>query len=87
MAALLCEIFGNLFRPVSADPSWRVWERGTAMQLARGFYDDRRFGDLPILADALEEAGCTEASILQHCRGKGPHIRRCWCVSLLLSRS
>jgi hypothetical protein len=49
-------------------------------------YDSRDFTDMPILADALEEAGCTDSNILMHCRGPGPHVRGCWVVDLLLGK-
>lgn len=87
MATLLREIVGNPFSPVTVDPAWRAWNGGTVIQLAQAIYNEGRFADLPILADALEETGCTEASILQHCRGKRPHARECWCCDLLLGRS
>jgi hypothetical protein len=57
------------------------------VQLACAIYDDRAFEQLPILADALEEAGCDNADILAHCRGPGPHVRGCWLVDLLLGKS
>jgi hypothetical protein len=44
---------------------------------------ERRWEDLPILADALEEAGCTNAEMLSHCRSGARHARRCWVVDLL----
>ena len=59
----------------------------TVVQLAQSIYDDRAFDRLPILADALEEAGCTDAAILDHCRGPGPHVRGCWAVDLLLGKT
>jgi hypothetical protein len=81
--ALLRDIFGNPFRPVSFDLTWRT---PTARKLAQAVYDTRRFEDLPILADALEEAGCTDAEVLAHCRGGGDHVRGCWVVDLVLGR-
>jgi hypothetical protein len=54
--------------------------------LAHLIYDQRRFTDLPVLADALEEAGCTDQTILDHLRGPGPHVRGCWAVDLLLGK-
>jgi hypothetical protein len=73
---LLRDIFGPLpFRPIPFDPAWRT---PAARKLARAIYDDRRFNDLPILADALEEAGCDDPDILSHLRGPGPHVRGCW---------
>jgi|SRR5579884_2824963 len=87
-ADLLRDIFGTLaFRGVSLDPSLLVWNGGTVVKLAQGIYDDRAFDRLPVLADALEEAGCTDVDILGHCRQPGPHVRGCWCVDLLLAKS
>jgi hypothetical protein len=79
---LLC-IFGNPFRPAALEPSCRT---ALIEQMARGIYDDRRFEDLPILADALEEAGCTSRDVLDHCRSPGPHVRGCWAVDLILNK-
>ena len=84
--ALLRCLFGNPFRPVSLDPAWLGWNAGTVVKLAQAIYDDRRFGELPVLADALEDAGCTDAAILAHCRGPGEHVRGCWAVDLVLGR-
>jgi hypothetical protein len=83
---LLRDILGNPFRPASIDPTWLVWNSGTVPKLAQAIYDERRFGDLPILADALEEAGCDNTDVLAHCRGPGPHVRGCWVVDLLLGK-
>jgi hypothetical protein len=84
---LLRCIFGPpLFRPVSLDPSWLAWCDGSVVRLAQAIYAERRFEDLPILADALEEAGCTDASILDHLRGPGPHTRGCWPLDLSLGK-
>ena len=68
---LLHEILGNPFRPVAVDPSWLVWNDGTVVKMAQAIYDERAFDRLPVLADALEEAGCTNADILAHCRLPG----------------
>jgi hypothetical protein len=84
---LFRDIFGNPFRPVAVDPAWLAWNHGTVPAIARHIYDDRAFHDLPILADALEDAGCTNADLLAHCRGPGPHVRGCWAVDLLLGNS
>jgi hypothetical protein len=83
---LLREMYGNPFGPVSLDPTMLTWNGGTVPKLAQVIYDDRRFSDLPILADALEEAGCDNAEILSHCRQPGPHVRGCWLVDLLLGK-
>jgi hypothetical protein len=85
--ALLRDIFGNPFRPPSPlDASVLTWSGGTVVTLARSIYQDRHFDDLPVLADALEEAGCTDAALLEHLRGPGPHVRGCWAVDLILAK-
>ena len=84
IADRLRDIFGNPFRPVAVDPTWLT---STAVALARGIYDDRAFDRLPILADALQDAGCENADVLDHCRGPGPHVRGCWVVDLVLGKS
>jgi hypothetical protein len=84
---LLRCIVGPLpFRSRIIDPAWLAWNAGTIPKLAQAIYDDRRFSDLPILADALGEAGCTDADILAHCRSEGPHVRGCWVVDLILGK-
>jgi hypothetical protein len=81
---VLRDIFGNPFRPVTADPRWLT---STVLDLARLIYDERSFDRLPILADALMDAGCDAEELLNHCRGEGPHVRGCWAVDLLLGKS
>jgi hypothetical protein len=70
-----------------AAAAWLRWQDGTIRRVAQAIYEDNRFEDLPILADALEDAGCTDAELLEHCRGEGPHARGCWVVDLLLGRN
>jgi hypothetical protein len=65
---------------------WLNWRDSTITKLAQTIYDDRRFDILPILADALQEAGCTSEEIIQHCHSPGPHVRGCWVVDLLLGK-
>jgi hypothetical protein len=86
-ARILRCILGNPFHPVVADPAWRTWNDSTIPRLAQAVYDDRTFAALPILADALEEAGCDNADILAHCRSGGEHVRGCWVVDLLLGKA
>jgi hypothetical protein len=76
-------VFGNPFRPVQLNPSWLT---PAVCSLSRTIYDERRFEDLPILADALEEAGCLHSDILNHCRGPRLHVRGCWAVDLVLGK-
>jgi hypothetical protein len=84
-ADLLRDLAGNPFHPRAADPLRQL--AGVPVQIAGVIYQERRFADLPVLADALEEAGCTDAAILEHCRGPGPHVRGCWVVDALLGRT
>lgn len=84
-ADLLRELFGPLpFRDVPVSSSWLRWNDGTVVKLARALYDGRRFDELGILADALEEAGCAEPELLAHCRAGGEHVRGCWALDLIL---
>jgi hypothetical protein len=91
---LFRDIFGNPFRPVTVDPHWLTWSSGTIPKLAQEIYNGRRLPQgtldntrLAILADALEEAGCTNPDILDHCRKPGTHVRGCWVIDLILGKS
>jgi hypothetical protein len=84
--ALVHDVFGNPFRPAALDPAWLAGAGGSARPIAQVIYDRRRFEDLPVLADALEEAGCANADILHHCRAPGAHARGCWVLDLVLGR-
>ncbi len=86
LGQLIRDIFGNPFRPVGLDPAWLTWHDGLLVFMARQIYDSRDFADMPVLADALEEAGCTDSSILGHLRGPGPHVRGCWVIDLLIGK-
>jgi hypothetical protein len=81
--ALFRELFGNPFRPVSVDLSWLT---STVLALAQGIYNEKAFDRMPILADALEDSGCTNTAILEHLRSAGSHVRGCWAVDLLLDK-
>ncbi len=83
---LLRCLVGNPFRPSPFDRTWLAWKGGTIPKLAQAIYDERAFDRLPILADALEEAGCTDAAILTHCRQPGPHFRGCFVVDWVLEK-
>ena len=84
---LIRELFGNPFRPAALAPDWLRWHDGTVVKLARAIYNDRAFDWLPILADALEEAGCSDQDILGHCRTGGEHVRGCWVVDTILGKT
>jgi hypothetical protein len=83
---LLRELFSNPFRSFFVDPAWLTWSDGTVRGLAQAIYDERSFDRLPILGDALEDAGCADTELLAHCRGAGLHVRGCWALDLLLGR-
>jgi hypothetical protein len=84
---ILRDLFGNPFRPPGLDPAWLRWRDGAVKKWARRIYEERRFDELPVLGDALEEAGCIDRTTLAHCRGSGEHVRGCWVVDLLLGKS
>jgi hypothetical protein len=76
-------VFGNPFRPVTLSPSWIT---STVDALARQMYESQDFSPMPILADALQDAGCDSDDVLSHCRGTGPHTLGCWVVDLVLGK-
>lgn len=78
---LLRDMFGNPFCPESVHPACLTTR---VKSLAKAIYDERRFADMPVLADALQEAGCDAEGILSHCRRPGEHFRGCWVIDLLL---
>jgi hypothetical protein len=80
---LLREIFGNPFRPVCAELAWLTSD---VLALARGIYDDKAFDRMPILADALQDAGCDNVNVLDHCREEREHVRGCWVIDMLLGK-
>ena len=83
-ADLLRDLFSEWFRPVELDLAWLTSD---VLALARGMYESRDFGAMPILADALQDAGCDNADVLAHCRGANAvHVRGCWVVDLLLGK-
>ena len=93
--ALLRDIFGPLpFWPVSSDPTWLAWHGGAIPKLARSVYDERELPSghldparLAVLADMLEEAGCSNAEVLGHLRGPGPHVLGCHVLDAVLGKS
>jgi hypothetical protein len=82
--ALLRDVFENPYRPGWVDPAVLI---PSVVSLAEVIYADRAFDRLPILADALQDAGCDDSDILDHCRGGGPHVRGCWVVDLVLGKA
>jgi hypothetical protein len=83
MSHLLRDIVGNPFAPPPGRPACLAAEDGTVARLARAIYDERAFDGLPVLADALEEAGCTDRALLDHFRQGGEHARGCWALDCI----
>jgi hypothetical protein len=86
-AAIFRDLIGNPFRPSAIAPASLDWNGGTVGKIALAIYHNREFDHLGIVADALEEAGCTDANILAHCRGPGSHVRSCWALDLVLVKN
>ncbi len=84
--AAVREVVGNPFRTPEVDPAWLGWNDGAVVKMARVIYEERRFEDLPILGDALEDAGCACPDLLAHCHQGGEHYRGCWVVDLVLGK-
>jgi hypothetical protein len=83
----LRDLFGPLpFRPVTCSSMVFSWNDSMVPRIAQAVYDERAFDGLPILADALEDAGCDNEEVIRHCRSAGAHVRGCWAVDLLLAR-
>jgi hypothetical protein len=92
-SVLFRDLFGTPFRPIILKRAWLTWHNATILKLAQAIYEDRQLPSghldahrLAVLADALEDAGCTDQDVLGHCRGQGPHVRGCWVVDLLLGK-
>jgi hypothetical protein len=82
----LCPFVRDIFpfRPVTFSSEWRT---STVTTLAQQMYDSRDFSAMPILADAIQDAGCSDEAILTHCRGPGPHVRGCHAVDAILGKA
>lgn len=87
MTTLFRDIFGPRHPSATVNKPLLAWNGATVPKIAQAIYTDRAFDQLPILADALEDAGCDNAEILDHCRGPGPHVRGCWVVDLILGKT
>lgn len=85
LCSILRDVFGNPFRAVAFAPAWRT---DTAVSIARGMYESRDFSGMPILADALQDAGCDSDDVLTHCRDVSQvHVRGCWVVDRVLGKA
>ncbi len=85
-AALIRCLLGNPYRPVALPRTVLAWNGGAVVKLAQAIDEERRFEDMGILADALEEAGCADAAVLGHCRRPGPHAHGCHVLDAVLGR-
>jgi hypothetical protein len=84
---LLRDLFGPFpLHPVTVQPDVLAWNGRLVVRLAQAIYDERRWGDMPLLGDALLDAGCDNEEVLAHCRAGGEHIRGCWVLDLCLGR-
>lgn len=84
---ILHDLLGNPFHPLlTINPSWLRWSDGIVVKIGQTIYGERRFEDMPLLADYLEDAGCDDEIMLAHFRSKGPHVRGCWVLDLLLGK-
>lgn len=80
------DIFGNPFRMPTIEPAWLTWNSRAVAKLAREIYERGAFERMPLLADALEETGCADETLLGHLRGEGMHVRGCWALDALLGK-
>lgn len=83
---LIRDCFDNPFQPAETAPEWLGYQDKAVVRMAQSIYEQGSFGDLPILADLLEEAGCNSTAILSHCRESDLHMRGCWVIDLLTRR-
>jgi hypothetical protein len=83
---LVHEVIGNPFRPRVLEPVCLNWGNGLVRHLAEGIYEEKAFERMGVLGDALEDAGCRDDVILDHCRGGGEHVRGYWVLDLILGR-
>ncbi|OGZ67878.1 MAG: hypothetical protein A3D44_02470 [Candidatus Staskawiczbacteria bacterium RIFCSPHIGHO2_02_FULL_42_22] len=83
---IIHDVLKNPFENVFIDSEWLAFNDGMVPKIAQAIYDAGKFDEMPILADALEDAGCTNEEILNHCRKTGPHVRGCWVLDLILEK-
>lgn len=86
MADYVRDIFGHPLRKTVIDPTWLVWNHGAVRHIAEQIAASGNFGDMPILADALEDAGCSDEELLRHCRAERTHVPGCWALDAVLGR-
>src|SRR5262249_31680279 len=90
-ALMQCELLrciaGNPFRPAGVPEHWRTWNDGVLGKMAQAICGGRRWAELPILADALEDAGCSDVLVLDHCRTPAEHALGCHVLDAVLGKS
>lgn len=77
------DVAGNPFQPIVVNP---LWQTEAVLAIAQSIDREGAFGQLPIVADALQEAGCDDERVLSHCQSSGPHVPGCWLINMLLQR-
>ena len=82
--ATVREVLGEDGTRARLSPEWLTFD---VRALAQGIHRDQAFDRLPILADALQDAGCDDETVLTHCRRPGGHVRGCWVVDLAMGIS
>ena len=98
ICAVIHEVIGNPFQKWSRTAPWSeggliqpdgrtVALTDTVRGLAETVHQLQAFDRLPILADALEEAGITDTALLAHCRSEEPHIRGCWALDVVRGKT
>jgi hypothetical protein len=85
LCAVLYDILGNPFVPVPIKHEWLEADGGRVRQVAAGIYAGGDFEAMPVLADALQDAGCQDARLLDHCLQDG-HYRGCWLLDVILGK-
>jgi hypothetical protein len=86
LGRLAVEVFGNPFRPLKVERAWLTASDGAALAMARWIDEEWRIDEMPYLADALTDAGCSADALIRHLRDEGPHVRGCWALDALLGR-
>jgi hypothetical protein len=86
LADIVRDLFGNPFRTVPIHPDWLSWQSGAVKHIATAICEEGTFDRLSVLGDALEDAGCTSADRLDHCRGLDGHVRGCWLIDRILAK-
>jgi hypothetical protein len=86
-SSLIRDIFGNPFQSFTPlEFAVLAWNNRTVIRIAEGISSERAFDRMPILHDALLDAGCNHEALLSHCRNPEDHVRGCWALDLILAK-